>query len=93
VVVFLHCREKIVDGRLSKFASERSLLEQSFIKDTKITVGQHIKETIAKLGETLLPYSAHHRSLERLQTASSSDRSLSQSARQYGGDTCSCAEI
>ncbi len=46
-------REKIVDGRLSKFASERSLLEQPFIKDTKITVGQHIKETIAKLGEDL----------------------------------------
>merc|ERR1712130_23421 len=46
-------REKIVDGRLSKFASERSLLEQPFIKDTKITVGQHIKETIAKLGEKI----------------------------------------
>ena len=47
----LPCREKIVDGRLSKFAAERSLLEQPFIKDPKISVGQHIKSTIAKLGE------------------------------------------
>jgi hypothetical protein len=60
------CREKIVDGRLGKFASERSLLEQPFIKDNKITVGQHIKETIAKLGETLLPcFPARHRGMER----------------------------
>ena len=45
-------RAKIVDGRLGKFASERSLLEQPYIKDPKKTVGQHIKEIISQLGES-----------------------------------------
>lgn len=38
--------EKIIVGKLDKFASEMSLLQQAFIKDTtgKKTVAQHLKE-------------------------------------------------
>lgn len=38
--------EKIVQGKLNKFASEMSLLQQAYVKDTggKKTVEQHIKE-------------------------------------------------
>ncbi len=32
-------RAKIVDGKVNKFASERALLEQPFIKDESVTVG------------------------------------------------------
>lgn len=49
------CRAKIVDGRLGKYAAERSLLEQPYIKDPKKSVGQHIKEIISQLGEHKAP--------------------------------------
>ena len=42
-----------MDGRLGKYAAERSLLEQPYIKDPKKSVGQHIKEIISQLGERL----------------------------------------
>ena len=38
---------------MAKIAAERALLEQAFIRDTKKTVGQHIKEAIAALGENI----------------------------------------
>jgi elongation factor Ts len=45
--------EKIVDGKLAKFYKEVCLLEQPFVKDTNITVEDHIKEYIAKIGENI----------------------------------------
>ena len=46
-------REKIVQGRVDKIAKEMALLEQQFIKDTNKTVGDHIKEQIASIGENM----------------------------------------
>ncbi|MFN3472081.1 MAG: translation elongation factor Ts, partial [Aquificaceae bacterium] len=40
--------EKVVEGRLKKFYQEKVLLEQTFIKDEKKTVGQYIKESATK---------------------------------------------
>jgi elongation factor Ts len=46
-------RTKIVDGRLKKFIAERALLEQAFVRDDKVTVGDLIKEASGKLGEAI----------------------------------------
>jgi elongation factor Ts len=46
-------RAKIVDGKIKKFVAERTLLEQAFVKNDKITVGELIKEASGKLGETI----------------------------------------
>lgn len=46
--------EKIVEGQLGKYFAERCLLDQPFIKNPDITVGQHVKEHIAKLGENIV---------------------------------------
>jgi elongation factor Ts len=46
-------RAKIVDGKLKKFVAERTLLEQAFVKNDKITVGELVKEASGKLGETI----------------------------------------
>jgi len=46
--------EKIVEGRLNNFFKENCLLEQPFIKDEDKTVGDVIKEAIAKLGENIV---------------------------------------
>ena len=48
-----HVIEKIVAGRIEKFFQENCLLEQQFIKDTDITVGELLKEIIAKTGENI----------------------------------------
>lgn len=46
--------DKIVDGMLKKHFAERCLLEQPFIKNPDQTVGDYIKEYIAKLGENIV---------------------------------------
>jgi elongation factor Ts len=46
--------EKIVQGRLEKFYQEVCLLEQPYIKDPNITIGELIKQYIAKLGENIV---------------------------------------
>lgn len=46
-------KEKIVEGRIDKRLKELSLLDQPFIKDQSITVDEHIKQTIAVLGENI----------------------------------------
>jgi len=46
-------RAKIVDGKIKKFVAERTLLEQPFVKNDKVTVGELIKEASGKLGETI----------------------------------------
>jgi len=45
--------DKMVEGRLSKFYEEVCLLEQPFVKDNTMTVGQLIASKIAKLGENI----------------------------------------
>tara|TARA_Y100001935_G_C17249032_1_gene479948 strand:- start:324 stop:956 length:633 start_codon:yes stop_codon:yes gene_type:complete len=45
--------DKIVKGRLDKFFSENSLLEQSYVKDPEKTVQDILTDIIAKLGENI----------------------------------------
>lgn len=45
--------DKIVEGRMAKFYEEVCLLEQPFIKDNSLTVGQLIAALIGKLGENI----------------------------------------
>lgn len=46
---------KIIEGKFDKFYAEACLLEQPFIKDEsgKTTIGDLVKQTIAKLGENI----------------------------------------
>jgi len=43
--------DKIIDGKIEKFYAEQALLEQPFVKDPDITVGELITRTSAKTGE------------------------------------------
>lgn len=45
--------EKIILGKLKKFYRDACLLEQPFVKDDALTVGQLIEAAIAKLGENI----------------------------------------
>jgi elongation factor Ts len=45
--------DKIVEGRLSKYYEEVCLLEQPFIKDNTLSVGQLVASLIGKLGENI----------------------------------------
>src|SRR5580704_1062633 len=45
--------ERIVEGRMGKFYEEVCLLEQPFVKEATLTVGQLIKTKIAKLKENI----------------------------------------
>jgi elongation factor Ts len=45
--------EKIVEGQLKKHFTEQVLSEQAFILDDSMTVGERIKEQIAKSGENI----------------------------------------
>lgn len=45
--------EKIVEGKLAKFFEEHCLLEQHFIKDDKLTVGELVAAKVAKFGENI----------------------------------------
>lgn len=46
--------EKIVNGKLEKFYSDVCLLEQPFVKIPEKTVGEYVKEQIAKFGENIV---------------------------------------
>ena len=46
--------EKIVDNQVKKYFAEKCLLDQPFIKDPDTTVGELVKENIAKLGENIV---------------------------------------
>ncbi len=45
--------EKIVAGKMEKFYSEHCLLEQPFVKNPDITVGQLVTEAISQIGENI----------------------------------------
>lgn len=46
--------EKIVSGQVKKYFAEKCLMDQPFVKNPDITVGEYIKENIAKLGENIV---------------------------------------
>ncbi len=46
--------EKIVDGQLKKHFAERCLLDQPFIKNPDITVGEHVKSQAALMNENVV---------------------------------------
>jgi elongation factor Ts len=45
--------DKIVDGKMNKFFEENCLLDQLYVKDTNMTVGQLISSHIATIGENI----------------------------------------
>jgi len=46
--------DRIIEGKLKKFYEEVCLLNQKFIKDTDITVGTLVQNTIATTGENII---------------------------------------
>ena len=44
-------QEKMAEGKLNKFFEEACLLEQKFVKDPDVTIGQMITNAISKTGE------------------------------------------
>ena len=51
--------EKMVDGQIKKYFAEKTLLEQPFIKNPDISVGEYVKEHISKLGENIVVRQMH----------------------------------
>lgn len=49
-----HIIDQIVEGRLKKWYQDIVLLQQPYIKDQEITVDDHVKRHIAKLGENIV---------------------------------------
>ena len=49
-----HVAEKIVQGRLEKFFQQACLLDQPYIRDGQITVGDLLKQLIARVGENVV---------------------------------------
>ena len=45
--------DKIVDGKLESFFKEICLLEQTYVKNQDLNVGDYIKEHVGKLGENI----------------------------------------
>ncbi|MDL2257892.1 translation elongation factor Ts [Eubacteriales bacterium OttesenSCG-928-K08] len=45
--------EKMVEGRIEKYYKEVCLMEQPYVKDSDITVGQMLNEAVAKIGEKI----------------------------------------
>jgi len=45
--------DRIVDGKIEKYFSEFVLLEQPFVKNPDITVGQLVSEKVDKIGENI----------------------------------------
>lgn len=45
--------DKIVDGQINKFYSERVLLEQKFVKEDKKSVQEVLTDLVAKIGENI----------------------------------------
>ncbi len=45
--------EKMIQGKVAKYYKENCLIEQAFVKDDKISVGQYTKNTAAALGGSI----------------------------------------
>ncbi|HKI86843.1 MAG TPA: translation elongation factor Ts [Thermoanaerobaculia bacterium] len=46
--------DKIVEGKMEKFYGENVLLEQPFVKNTDLTVGELVNQKVAKIGENIV---------------------------------------
>ena len=46
--------DKIAEGKLKDFYATQVLIEQAFVKDPKITIGQLIQEKVAVIKENIL---------------------------------------
>jgi len=46
-------KEKMLEGKINSYFKERILLEQSYIKNPEITIGEYVKEAIQKFGENM----------------------------------------
>ena len=46
--------QRIVEGRMKKFVSEKALLTQDYVKEPDKTVGDLLQETIQKVGENIV---------------------------------------
>ena len=46
--------DKILDGQIKKWGAEICLLDQKFVKNQDLTVGQYLQETIARIGENIV---------------------------------------
>lgn len=46
--------EKIVDGQLNKYFAEKCLLDQPFVKNPDVTVGEHVKQQAALMNENVV---------------------------------------
>ncbi len=46
-------KAKIVEGRIAKRLKELALLDQPFIKDSTVTVGEMVKQVAGKIGENI----------------------------------------
>jgi elongation factor Ts len=46
--------DRIVEGKLKKFYQESTLLEQPYVRDPDMSVGQLVQETAAKTGENIV---------------------------------------
>jgi len=49
-----HVADKIIEGKLEKFYSTVCLLEQGFIKNPDVTIGDLLNAKIAELGENIV---------------------------------------
>lgn len=47
-------RAKIAEGKVGKYYSENCLVEQSFVKDDKFTVGKYVEDAAKKLGGSIV---------------------------------------
>jgi elongation factor Ts len=45
---------KIVDGQIKKWLAENCLMEQAYVKNPDLKIGDYLKETIAKTGENMV---------------------------------------
>jgi len=50
----LKIAENMVKGRINKFYEDVCLLNQPFVKENKLTVEKHVKQTAAQLGGTII---------------------------------------
>ncbi|MFT7520233.1 MAG: elongation factor Ts [Kiritimatiellia bacterium] len=48
-----HIAERIVEGRMKKYLKDIVLLEQTFVKDDKVTVGEMLTAAIGRIGENI----------------------------------------
>ncbi len=46
--------EKIISGKMDKFYEENCLMEQPFVKDTNVTVGELVTQAAARIGENIV---------------------------------------